>query len=497
MSQTGTIQELLRASTSQIHFDDGTSTSASELANRGAKTAEKLASHLAPGDRLALWLDPGLAYLELLAAAAAGGFVAVNVNTRYSDAEVADLVKRSGAKILVTNFNFEPIPSCLMLNPSDLQNLPVAEHPHEASANSAFTVFTTSGTTSKPKMVLHNQGPIVRHSEEVASKFKLSPLTPVLVALPLCGVFGLNSLFGGIAADAPVWVSSRFQADTTAGLIEAQQIVAMNGSDDMFSRLLDTGHDISSLKIAGFGAFNTSLEDVAVWAEARGAKLSGLYGMSEVQALFAFTDQMLPLPARAGAGGLLTSPNAKVRVIDTESGVECEIGEVGEIQAKGPSLFVGYLSEGGNEVDISLTESSHTDGWFKTGDLGKINPDGSFTFIARMGDVLRLGGFLVAPVEIEEVILQLSEIEEAQVVSINTKDGTRPVAFVIEQAGLSAATQDQLEATVIEHCNNQLAKFKCPVRVISLDEFPATDGPNGVKIQRGKLREMAEASVTI
>lgn len=497
MRAAATIGALLTFSTSEIYFDDGSSISASDLWRRGAAMATNLSERLEPGDRIAIWIEPGIEYLELLAAAAAGGYVAVNVNNRYSDAEVSDLVKRSGAKILVSQIKLEAGSQCQVLSPENLQNLTGSSRTFEATSETPFTVFTTSGTTSKPKMVLHNHGGFARHSAEVVTRFGLSPETPVLVALPLCGVFGLNSFAAAVAANAPVWMASRFDAEAAGSLIAGRKIVAMNGSDDMFNRLLETDHDISSLQIAGYGAFNTSLEDLATQAESRGAKLSGLYGMSEVQALYAFADQSKPLLQRASAGGRLTSPDAAVRVVDGESGAVLGAGEVGELQLMGPSLFVGYLKEGGDAVDSALTASSYSDGWFKTGDLGSINADGSFTFIARMGDVLRLGGFLVAPLEIEEVILELPDIEEAQVVSISSSRGTRPVAFVIERSGYPQANQRELEAAIIDHCRARLAKFKCPIRVISIDAFPATDGPNGLKIQRGKLRQMATEMVTL
>jgi fatty-acyl-CoA synthase len=104
---------------------------------------------------------------------------------------------------------------------------------------------------------------------------------------------------------------------------------------------------------------------------------------------------------------------------------------------------------------------------------------------------MRLGGFLVAPVEVEGAIMRLDEIDQAQVVAVSLAKGARPVAFVILAAGAQLDEQ-----AVIDHCAETLARFKCPVRVVAVDEFPVTDGPNGVKIQRNKLREMGAALLT-
>ena len=100
---------------------------------------------------------------------------------------------------------------------------------------------------------------------------------------------------------------------------------------------------------------------------------------------------------------------------------------------------------------------------------------------------MRLGGFLVAPAEIEGVLLTYPGIEQAQVVAVGLEAGTRPVAFVIADGDVTVD-----ERAVIDHCGESLARFKCPVRVVTVDEFPVTDGPNGVKIQRSELRRRGE-----
>ena len=210
-------------------------------------------------------------------------------------------------------------------------------------------------------------------------------------------------------------------------------------------------------------------------ALAHGLRLSGIYGMSEVQALYSFRQPSEPDSTRWRAGGTLTSPTADYRVVD------------GELQLKGPSLFEGYLRDGGSEVDAALTAANHDDGWFRTGDLAEAEGPRSFRFVTRLGDTMRLGGFLVAPAEIEAAILELAEIVAAQVVAVDLSAGSRPVAFVLMAAG-----ETLNEHRVITHCQATLAKFTSPVRVVALEAFPVTDGPNGVKIQRAQLRSQAK-----
>jgi fatty-acyl-CoA synthase len=144
--------------------------------------------------------------------------------------------------------------------------------------------------------------------------------------------------------------------------------------------------------------------------------------------------------------------------------------------------MVGYW---GN--DKATAEAMTSDGYVRTGDLAELDEDGGFTFLSRMGDVLRLSGFLVNPLEIETHIQKLPGIADCQTISLAGAAGVRAVSFVILKPG---ATLD--EAAVIAHCRRGLANYKVPARVFAVGDFPKTPSPNGFKIQRGKLRQMAE-----
>jgi len=142
--------------------------------------------------------------------------------------------------------------------------------------------------------------------------------------------------------------------------------------------------------------------------------------------------------------------------------------------------------------DPDATVAATTDdGFFRTGDLGYTSADGGFVFLTRMGDVLRLGGYLVAPAEIEAHLAAHPDVAEAQVVGVDSAVGPRAAAFVIAAAG-AAVDSDGLQA----HCARGLAKFKVPTAIYPIDAFPVTPSPNGEKIQRGKLRAMAQERLT-
>jgi fatty-acyl-CoA synthase len=257
----------------------------------------------------------------------------------------------------------------------------------------------------------------------------------------------------------------------------------MNGSDEMYRRMLEAApgaRPFPTLRRAGFAAFNSDPAEFVAFGDARGLPLTGLYGMSEVQALFASQSPDAPAAERARGGGTPVSPEARVRVRDPESGRILPDGESGEIEARGPSLMAGYAD------DPAATAAAFTDdGYLRTGDLGYTAP-GGFVFLARMGDALRLGGYLVNPVEISSHIEMHPAVAACQVVGARTKRGERAVAFVVRRMGAAAG-----EGALIAHCRAGLASFKCPEAVIFLDAFPVAESANGAKIQRAKLRDWA------
>ena len=482
-----------------------------ELSDSAARAAQGLADlGVGPGDRVALWLPNVPAYPILYFACARLGAIAVAVNTRYRAVEVADIVGRSGATVLACAPGFRGIDFLSILgeiDPAALDRLgavvtvvdmpsivpPAIERrrcvPFErllsrpplginhAGANAPCNIFTTSGTTSAPKFVLHRQGAIATHSQQVARTFGFDAAdTLTLSIMPLCGVFGFNQTMATLAAGRPCVLVESYEIEDIARLIERHRPTTMFGSDDMYARLLELvpgERPFPSIKWAGYANFNAALADIAERAETRGLSLVGLYGMSEVQALYARQPLDAPLARRKLGGGVPVSPLAHARVQD------------GELECAGPSLMVGYYG------DPPATQRALTaDGYIRTGDLAEADGHGGFTFLSRMGDVLRLSGFLVNPLEIETHLQKLDAIEGCQTVAVARPDGVRAVAFVIVKQG---ATLD--EAAAIAHCRQGLANYKVPVRVLPIDDFPKTPSPNGFKIQRTKLREMAEAAL--
>ncbi|MDO9025191.1 AMP-binding protein [Zwartia sp.] len=486
-----------------------------------------------PGDHVAVWLINRTEWLVLLFALANIGATLVAVNTKYRAHELQYILTNSQATTLILQLNFKKIdfaavvkdvdpqalnhlqrvimldadastPARLLdrpvmaFKPSTLVDDPFAKDAEYASdarslADRNVAFFTTSGTTKGPKLVMHTQRTLSEHAQHVASGDHFGePGDKLLAALPRCGVFGLNSVLGAIAAGMPVVLMDFFDGHTAARLIQQEQITHVFGSDEMLRRLVEhtDSTPFPSLKTFGFAAFSPRFIDLAKALIPRGIPMRGLYGSSEVMALFSLQNPDMPIEERALGGGYPSAGAlACVRARDPESGAVCAPGISGELEMHSPTLFKGYFNN-----PLATKEAFTEDGFFKTGDLGYIRADGSFVYQSRMGDTMRLGGFLVDPTEIEQVLAEQPEIKSAQVVGIEIKGQLRPVAFVIASDTHSAHAHSETgdPKVILDRLSKQLAAFKIPTHLWFIDAFPATASANGDKFQRVKLRELAQ-----
>ena len=354
--------------------------------------------------------------------------------------------------------------------------------PDEGKGTSHCLIFTTSGTTSGPKLVLHDQQTIAGHAADVARHIGLdAPGSVLLGAVPFCGTFGNAAAMAAIAAGAHVVCLDQFDGEAAAKLIRRHRITHLVGGDDMFGRIAAAsgGRRFDSVRFSGFAAFHSTAAASIAAAEATGLQPRGLYGSSEVQALFSIAEGK----NRLLGGGVPVSSQARLAVRDPELGRSLPPGALGELWIDAPSRFIEYL-----ENTAATERAIDAYGVFRTGDLARLD-DGDFVYEARLGDAMRLGGFLVSPDEIEVVIQKEPGVAGVQVVAAATAGSDPvPVAFVQPRPG---AALD--ESTLRARCRQQLARFKVPERVVVVDQFPIVESPNGPKVQRVRLREMAEA----
>lgn len=491
-----------------------------ELLDRSRRAASALAAlGVGRGDKVALWLPNVPAWLALYFALGRLGAVAVAVNTRFRALEVADILARSGAKalamwpgfkdidfagllaeigedalaglerVLVYDEGEAPVPERVAGKPVTavralFEAPPLAED--RATPDDPCNIFTTSGTTSKPKFVLHGQEPVTRHARDCVFAFGWDrPGAVSYQATPLCGVFGFSTMMATLAACAPNVLAPLFTPGGAADAVRRHRVTHFMGTDDMYAGMLalcEEPEPFPSLRLCGYALFNPTLEDFAARTLARGVPLIGLYGMSEVGALMAVQRIDAPLEDRLAGGGYPVALEAVVRVRNVETGELCPPGVSGEVEMRCPSLFLRY-EDNPKATAAAMTE----DGFLRTGDAGRMRADGSFIYEARMGDTLRLAGFLTAPSEIEAHIETHPSVAGCQVVGVATPRGPRAFAFVRPAEG------PYDETALLAWCRETMANYKVPVRAAAIDAFPVTHSANGTKIQKAELRLMAES----
>lgn len=475
------------------------------------------------GDRVALWLPNLAAWMVSFLACCRLGAIAVSVNTRFRAGEVADIVGRSGCRLLIFWPGFKGIDFAGILAGVDRERLPglrdivaydegdalaakvhglplrryaelemanAADAPStgmgKAAGNAPCVIFSTSGTTRAPKFVLHDQRTLLLHARDAAAAFGYeAPDAVILVTAPLCGVFGFCNAMAALFAGRPLVMTPVFDAAELALVINRHRVTHTNATNEAIAQLLAQAADgerpYPSARVFGFADFTPGYDTLVADAERRGLRLVGLYGSSELQALLARQPEDEPAERRQQAGGVLVSAQGRVRAVDPQTRQVQAPGVAGELEFKVPSRMLGYYGD-----PQATAEAMADDGWFRSGDLGYTVDERRFVFLSRLGDALRLGGFLVNPLEIEETVQELPGIAGCQVVGVDLAEGTRPVAFVTLAAG---GVFDEAEA--IAHCRGRLAKFKAPLRVFRVEEFPVTPGANASKVQKNRLRDLA------
>ncbi|MEX0604540.1 MAG: AMP-binding protein [Marinobacter sp.] len=489
-----------------------------ELDQMGCAAASWLLKQgIGHGDRVAVWLVNRPEWLALMLGLSRLGAVLVAVNTRYRTTELQHILAASGARMLIMQPHFrkidfqalledlkpETVPEleaiaviepaarmprfagCSIQTFPDLESANVPAITDKSTEHDLAMLFTTSGTTKLPKLVTHTQRSLTSHAYCVAPAFGFDqPGVGLLATLPFCGTFGLVPVMTALAAGAPIAVMDTFDAEPAVELIREHQLTHLFGSDEMYWRILDAlpgGAMLDSLRACGFAAFHTGAEELARVANARGVPLAGVYGSSEVQALFSMQALSGALQERCKGGGIPADPKAQVRVRHSESGELLPPGESGVLEIRAEGNFAGYFNN-----PEATSEAVDQDGFFSTGDIGYLREDGSFVYQTRAGDAIRLGGFLVNPAEIEDVLRDCPGVAEAQVIGADVNGKPACVAFVITEP------EADIDAEGIRAwLKNVVAPFKVPTKVWFLDAFPVTESANGTKIQRSKLRAMA------
>lgn len=474
-----------------------------ELREAGERAAAWLA-HLGfvRGDVLALWLPDGGAWLQLLFGAAKLGVLVVPINTRYRLQEARHVVETARARALVVapvflGTDYLALAREIQAGVAGLRDILEVAHPEKFIAVDAtlpaapatggprdgLCTFSTSGTTGNPKLAVHDQAGIAQHAFNAVRAVEIKPESVLLLALSLYGVYGFVQALGALAGGAACVFMQVYEAKAAAEMMDRHGATHFFGTDAMFEAVMNVpGTGLGSWRIGGLADFAGMAAQVVERAEReRGIRLVGLYGSSECFALTSTQRLDDPLAQRSLAGGLPVSPAIEVRAADAQSGAILPDGELGELQIRGYNVMTGYLNN-----PAATAQALSPDGWFRTGDLGYTS-EGRFVYLSRLKDSLRLRGYLVDPTEIEEFLGRHPGLIDAQVVGVNrVGEGDVAIAFARRR---DPAVE---EARVIDWCRQGIATYKVPRRIVFVDDYPRSDGPNGTKILKVKMREMAQ-----
>jgi len=416
---------------------------------------------VSPGDRVALYLPKSIDYLILLLALIRHGAVACTASTRVPVGGVGPLLQRVGCSVLISADEklSGSVGGIDVLDPQAAlaggEEVEGASEPLEIPLGRPATVVFTSGSTGTPKAALHAFGNHYFSAVGSNANIALAPGDRWLHSLPLYHVGGLSILFrclisGAAIAlpepDAPLGRSISDLRATHVSLVSTQLL-----------RLLREDVPLKGLRAALMGG-GPMPEDLVDEALARGLPVHTSYGLTEMASQVTTTAPGAVPEELRTAGRVL--PHREVSVS----------GE-GEILVRGETLFAGYVE--GEKTGCP----SGAGGWFRTGDLGRLDGAGRLSVLGRRDNLFVSGGENVRPEEIEEALLRVPGVEEAIVVPVTDSEfGARPIAFV----RLSEGTGDLARAL-----EPVLPRFKIP------KAFHEWEGAGGMKPDRPALKQRA------
>jgi long-chain acyl-CoA synthetase len=339
----------------------------------------------------------------------------------------------------------------------------------------------TSGSTARPKPVLHSQVGEVYTATVYSGVWGLGPTDRAVVALPLAWVYGLTSCcLSLLCAGSTNILRPRFHPVDIVKQIEAHRATVFYGTMSLYVKLLDVlrreHHDLTSLRMCLNGAEPCPDAAVSAFQDFTGVRLTQAYGTSEVRPLIAQRPDDTNAPFN-GCGQRVAG--AKVRLLD-ENGNQVAVGEAGEAEAAGPGLMLGYWRE------PELTAQQRTaDGWMKMGDLLVEDEQGYFRVIGRRSDMIIRSGANVAPAEVESAILSHPAVAGAVVVGVPDEASGETVVAIVAPEPDGRIEAEELKAYLMEI----LASYKIPSQFLIVDEVAVNASG---KADRRAAREHAQ-----
>jgi len=341
-------------------------------------------------------------------------------------------------------------------------------------------ILFTSGSTGNPKAVLHSHRGLAYKARSMADAHGLTTDDVALMPSPLAHISGLlNSVLVPGAAGMPVVLMEKWDADLAADLAGRHRASFMIGPPTIFLALMDVPgyrRQVEHLRIVSCGSMGVTPEFIDTAREGLGALVKRTYGSTEAPTVTTSAWWDPADKARDTDGHSVGG--AAVRVVDPAGDQPVAAGVRGEVQVRGPELFVGY-------GDGSQTREAVRRGWFSTGDLGVLDEEGWLTIGGRIKELIIRGGENIASAEVERVLEQHPGVRQAVVVGRpDERFGERVVAFVVADRDVD------VDACRRWFADQGVARFKTPEYVVHVDEVPVL----GVgKPDRPELRRRAEA----
>jgi fatty-acyl-CoA synthase len=465
---------------------------------------------LGAGDRLATLLPNVLPMLELHYAVPGAGGVLVPLNTRLAGEEYAYVLEHSGAKVVVA---YEPLrapleealerlggraPRVVWAREGDGEDSeyealvrdadPVElERPDDERA--LLSINYTSGTTGRPKGVMTTHRGAYLHSLGVIAEARLTPRSAYLWTLPMFHCNGWAYTWAVTAMGAKHVCLPKVEAAPIWRALLHEGVTHLCAAPTVLTTIVDAEEaeplpEPAQVFVGGAPPSPALLERAA----RLNLHVTHLYGLTETYGPLAVCawnpdwddlpgEEQARLRARQGVGTVVSE---RLRVVDEEMADVPPDGEtLGEVVMRGDNVMLGYYR------DVEATKEAFRGGWFHSGDLGVVHPDGYVELRDRLKDVIISGGENIATIEVEQALSAHPSVSEAAVVAApDERWGEVPVAFVT-----ASGREDPDAETLRAFARERLARFKVPKRVIVMDELPKTGTG---KIQKFVLRDRAK-----
>ncbi|MGV9804935.1 long-chain-fatty-acid--CoA ligase [Micromonospora chersina] len=434
-----------------------------------------------PGDRVGVMLPNvpqfAAAYYGILRA----GAVVVPMNVLLKSREVAFYLSDSQAKVVLAWHGYGEDAAagaaaagteCLLVAPGEFEALLGATTPQGGivarEAGDTAVILYTSGTTGTPKGAELSHANLTRNAEVGVDLLALTSADVVLGALPLFHSFGQTcGLNAAVAAGACLALVPRFDPQAALDTIHRHRVTVFEGVPTMYVALLAhpqrAEFDVDSLRLCVSGGAALPVEVMRAFEAAFGCIILEGYGLSETSPIASFNHA--DRQRKAGSIGTAVA-GVEMALRDVENGV-------GEIVIRGHNIMKGYWSR-----PDATAQAIDADGWFRSGDLGRVDEDGFFFIVDRKKDMIIRGGYNVYPREIEELLYDHPAVREAAVIGVpHAELGEEICAVVALKAGAEVTAED-----LREHVKTQAAAYKYPRHVWIVAELPKS--PTGKILKR-------------